>query len=294
MKKNYYLLIFTIFTGLCYSQTVTITKVIESSCSSPFVKTVELAVEGTVNFAVDDIQLRYSNNGGGFDPSGDNSAPNLIDISGLGIQSDTYVYVIRDLALMQSEFPSAGITAANSVTVSTATNGDDAYQLAMADGTVLSQFGEDGVDGTGTNWEHEDTFFSRKVGNTNTGWDVNDWDSQPLQYLDDYGQCAKASGLTGPIFETVITLGSWKTLSSSDFMKSELSIYPNPVKNGLLNIKSQISGEKNVELYDVMGRSVLRTSLNSDILDVQSVKSGLYLLKVSIDDRTATTKIIIE
>lgn len=295
MKKNYILLIFTIFVGLCYSQTVTITKVIETDCSSPFIKTVELAVEGTVDFANDDIQLRYSNNGGGFDPSGDNSAPNLIDISGLGVQSNTYVYVIRDLTLMQSEFPSAGITAANSVLVGTATNGDDAYQLAKADGTVLSQFGEDLTDGTGTVWAHNDTFFSRKTGNNNTGWDINDWDSQPEDYLDPYGQCAKsATGTNGALLETVITLGSWKTLSSSDFTKSELSIYPNPVNSGLLNIKSQISGTKTIQLYDIMGRNVLQTTLNSDVLDVSSVNSGLYLLKIAIDGRTATKKIVVK
>lgn len=294
MKKKFLLLFLTMLTGLSYSQTVTITKIIESDCSSPFIKTVEIAVEGTVDFANDDVQLRYSQNGGGFDPSGDNSAPFLIDISGLGIQSNTYVYVIRDLALMQAEFPSAGITASNSVVVSTATNGDDAYQLARADGTVLSQFGEDLVDGTGTVWAHNDTFFSRKVGNTNTGWNINDWDSQPEEFLDTYGVCAKTSMLTGPLFETVITLGSWKVLGVDSKSLTNVSITPNPSKSGYVTIKAQDSGTKSIELYDMLGRNVINTTLNSDVLDVSSVRSGLYLLKVSIEDRSSTTKLIIE
>lgn len=294
MKKKFLLLFLTMLTGLSYSQTVTITKIIESDCSSPFIKTVEIAVEGTVDFANDDVQLRYSQNGGGFDPSGDNSAPFLIDISGLGIQSNTYVYVIRDLALMQAEFPSAGITASNSVVVSTATNGDDAYQLTRADGTVLSQFGEDLVDGTGTDWAHNDTFFSRKVGNTNTGWNINDWDSQPEEFLDTYGVCAKTSMLTGPLFETVITLGSWKVLGVDNKSLTNLSITPNPSKSGYVTIKSQDFGTKSIELYDMLGRNVINTTLNSDVLDVSSVRSGLYLLKVSIEDRSSTTKLIIE
>jgi hypothetical protein len=295
MKKLYFLSILTCISTMLFAQDATITKIIETSCSSPFIKTVEIAVTGTIDFASDDIQLRYSQNGGGFDPSGDNSAPNLIDISGLGVQTNTYVYVIRDLALMQADFPSAGITASNSVVVDTSTNGDDAYQLAQADGTVISQFGEDLTDGTGTAWEHGDAFAERNAGTTETGtFVIGDWTISALDFLDDYGACAKSSGFTGPLFETVISLGSWRTLSTNDFNTSELSIYPNPVNNGLVNLKSSLAGVKNVELFDMLGRNVLQTQLSGETLDVSSVGSGLYLLKVSIADRSSTTKLIIK
>ena len=295
MKKPYFLFTFLTFSSLAFSQTASITKVIETSCSSPFIKTVEIAVTGTIDFANDDIQLRYSQNGDGFDPSGDNSAPVLIDISGLGIQTNTYVYIIRDLALMQTDFPSAGITTSNSVTVSTSTNGDDAYQLAKADGTVISQVGVDLTDGTGEPWEHGDAYAERNAGTTETGtFVIGDWTISALNFLDDYGLCAKSSGVTGALFETVISLGTWKTLSNSDFSKSELSIFPNPVNEGLVSIKSQLSGVKNIELYDMLGRSVLNTTLNSDVLDVRSIGRGLYLLKVSIGDRSSTIKLVIK
>lgn len=286
---------------MLFAQNATITKVIETPCSSPFVKTVEIAVTGTIDFANDDIELRYSQTGAGFDPSGDNSAPNLIDISGLGVQTNTYVYVIRDLALMQSEFPSSGITSANSVVVGTSTNGDDAYQLTKSDGTVISQFGDDNTDGTGTGWDHLDSYAERKTGTTETGaFVLADWDVFPTNTLDGKGLCARAAsqdpaGVPGPsAYENTISLGSWKTLNSNDFNKSELSIYPNPVNNGLINIKSPLSGFKNVELFDVMGRSVIKTELDTDVLDVRAAGSGLYLLKVSIGDRSSTKKIVIK
>ncbi len=295
MKKLYFLSILTCISTVLFAQNATITKIIETSCSTPFIKTVEIAVTGTVDFANDDIQLRYSQNGGGFDPSGDNSAPNLIDISGLGVQTNTYVYVIRDLALMQADFPSAGITTSNSVVVDTATNGDDAYQLAQADGTVISQFGEDLTDGTGTAWEHGDAFAERNAGTTETGtFVIGDWTISALDFLDDYGACAKSSGITGPLFETVISLGSWRTLSTNEFAQSELSIYPNPVNNGLVNFTSTVTGVKNVELIDMFGRTVIKTQLSGDALDVRSAGSGLYVLKVSIGDRLSTTKLIIK
>ncbi|GAA4801457.1 T9SS type A sorting domain-containing protein [Litoribaculum gwangyangense] len=295
MKKLYVLFILTGMSSLLFGQNATITKVIETPCSSPFIKTVEIAVTGTIDFANDDIQLRYSQNGNGFDPSGDNSAPNLIDISGLGVQTNTYVYIIRDLALMQADFPNAGITSSNSVIVSTATNGNDAYQLAKTDGTVISQFGVDLEDGTGKPWEHGDAFAERKAGTTETGtFVISDWNISALNFLDDYGNCAKSSMFVGALYETVITLGSWKTLSNSSYSKSELSIFPNPVNNGLVNIKSNLSGDKNIELFDVMGRSVINTKLNTDVLDVRSLGSGLYLLKVTIEDRSSINKILIK
>ena len=84
------------------------------------------------------------------------------------------------------------------------------------------------------------------------------------------------------------------TLSSNEFTISELSIYPNPVNNGLINIKSPLSGVKKVEIFDVTGRSVLKTELETDALDIRSIGAGLYLLKVSIGDRSSTEKIIIK
>jgi hypothetical protein len=301
MKKLYILFMLTFVSTMLFSQTVTITKVIEAPCDTPFLKTIELAVEGTVDFATDDIQLRYSSNGAGFDPSGDNSAPTLIDISGLGVQSNTYVYIIRDLGIMQNDFPSAGITNANSFVTGTATNGDDAYQLAKADGTVISQFGEDSVDGTGTAWEHVDTFFSRKVGNTNSGWNINDWDTpDPIDYLDGKGLCARSASQdpgAAPgtsAYENFISLGSWKTLGVNNRQLIGFSFSPNPVRDGLVTIKSQNSSIKNITLFDMLGRSVLQTKLNSDVLDVRAIKSGLYLLQVSIGDRASTSKLIIK
>jgi hypothetical protein len=85
------------------------------------------------------------------------------------------------------------------------------------------------------------------------------------------------------------------TLSiDTNFTKEELSIYPNPTNNGLVTIKSQLSSFKNITLFDMLGRSVLQTKLNSEVLDVRAIKSGLYLLQVSIGDRSSTSKLIIK
>ena len=48
-------------------------------------------------------------------------------------------------------------------------NGDDAFQIVDDMGTVIDRFGEDGVDGTATAWEHEDTYYYRVNGTPANG-----------------------------------------------------------------------------------------------------------------------------
>jgi hypothetical protein len=65
------------------------------------------------------------------------------------------------------------------------------------------------------------------------------------------------------------------------------------VNDGFVNIKTQINGVLNVKLYDIMGRCVLSKQINSETLDVRAIGSGVYLLQVSVADRSSTTKLII-
>jgi hypothetical protein len=182
---------------------VSITKVIETDAPDPRLKTVELYVSGTVDFANGDVVLNYQKNSGSF-------ADIQLDITGLGTQTDTYVYVVRDLAMMQAEFPSSNLTESNTVVVTEATSGDDAYQMVI-DGIVASQFGETDVDGTGMAWEHTDSFAERITGTSEDGtFNQSHWTMQSLQYLDDYGTYNGAAAL-----ETAITLGNWIDTSTT-------------------------------------------------------------------------------
>ena len=288
MKKNYFLFTFLVLSFVSFAQNVTITKIIETDCSSPFVKSVELYVDGTVNFATD-VTLNYMQNG---DPWSNIQ----IDVSSFGTISNKFIYIVRDLVLMQAEFPGTTFDALNTIVEgSRSTNGDDGYQVVF-NGNVVSQFGIDLEDGTGTAWEHGDAFAERNTGTTDTGsFIINDWTISALNFLDDYGICTKTTtGINGALLETVITLGNWSAvLSNKEFSKEELSIYPNPVNNGLVTIKSPLTGVKNIALFDAIGRNVLKTELTAEALDVSELGAGLYLLKVTIGDRSITHKLII-
>jgi len=183
MKKIYVFLL-----SLCclsaFSQNVTITKIIETGCSNPFVKSVELYVDGTVDFS-SEVTLNYMQNGAPW-------ADNQIDISALGVQTDSFVYIIRDIALMQAEFPSTTFDASNTVVVSTSTNGDDGYQVVL-NGEVVSQFGKtetDADDDTDSDWRHQDAVATRLSGIADLGtWDPSHWDITAENDLDDHTNC---------------------------------------------------------------------------------------------------------
>ena len=93
----------------------------------------------------------------------------------------------------------------------------------------------------------------------------------------------------GPITFDVSCAG----LSVNDFDLSDLKLYPNPVNGDYVTIQSSVSGEKNIELYDITGKRLINTILNSDKLDISSVSSGVYLVKVTIQGQTKVSKLII-
>lgn len=208
--KKVYLLLLGLLSLNAFSQNVTITKIIETGCpsSSGFLKTVELYVDGTVDFGTE-VTLNYMQNG-------DPWANIQIDISALGVQTDTFVYLVRDIAVMQAEFPSTTFDASNTVVVNDSTNGDDGYQVVL-NGTVVSQFGKtetDADDDTESNWNHNDAVATRLDGVPDIGtWDPTHWSITPENDLDDHTACQGA--ISSPNLETYFaTLGGTFPLGS--------------------------------------------------------------------------------
>ncbi len=79
-----------------------------------------------------------------------------------------------------------------------------------------------------------------------------------------------------------------KDLSDSDFV----TVYPNPVKN-TLNITLSTYTAANTSLYDITGRVVLQQKLQAlnTSLNLETLNSGVYLLKVVTDQGFATKRI---
>lgn len=84
------------------------------------------------------------------------------------------------------------------------------------------------------------------------------------------------------------------TLSKNSFNAiAGLKVYPNPAKN-ILNITSNNFETKNVEIYNVLGAKVLTAKVTNAPINVASLTSGVYVVKVTEDGKTATRKLVIE
>ena len=72
-----------------------------------------------------------------------------------------------------------------------------------------------------------------------------------------------------------------------------LSFYPNPVSNGKIYITSKTSLDKDIMIFDVLGKKVLQTTISTKELNISSITSGVYIIKITEGDTTATRKLIV-
>jgi hypothetical protein len=73
-----------------------------------------------------------------------------------------------------------------------------------------------------------------------------------------------------------------------------LNFYPNPVSNGKIYITSKSSLDKEITIFDVLGKKVLQTVMNSKELNVSNLSPGVYIIKIKENEATATRKLIIK
>jgi hypothetical protein len=74
-----------------------------------------------------------------------------------------------------------------------------------------------------------------------------------------------------------------------------LNIYPNPVSTGRIYITSKSSLNKEIEIYDVLGKKILTATLTSSKeLNITSLTPGVYIIKIKEGDATATKKLIVK
>ena len=84
------------------------------------------------------------------------------------------------------------------------------------------------------------------------------------------------------------------TLSRNSFDNiSGLKIYPNPAKN-LLNITSDSFDAKTVVIYNVLGTQVLSEKVTNAPINVANIAKGVYVVKITEGEKTATRKLVIE
>lgn len=82
--------------------------------------------------------------------------------------------------------------------------------------------------------------------------------------------------------------------SSPELTEQEagFKLYPNPAYTDVVYIKTPRLSNKEITIYDVFGKVVLREKLRTNTLDISKLPAGVYLLQVVVDDRSMTRKLI--
>ena len=93
-----------------------------------------------------------------------------------------------------------------------------------------------------------------------------------------------------------VTFG-WNTcetgLSVSDITLLNMRIYPNPSNGSYVTIQTPVTGVKYVEVFDITGKRLINAALSTDTLDVSSISTGMYLVKVTIEGQSKISKLMI-
>lgn len=183
-----------------FAQNPVITGYIDSTCPNADGRTLELYVEGSVDFTEWNIGRQCD--GSGFITN--------IDISALGTVSDDFVYITNDETILLQEF---GVSANVLVNGSINSNGNGGFQIINPEDVVIDRFGKEGIDGSNTVWNHLDSFAYRINGATPNAGNFNplNWLFGGVDLLDGKGLCNGGDG-----FDTVVPFGTFSSTGSGN------------------------------------------------------------------------------
>ena len=100
------------------------------------------------------------------------------------------------------------------------------------------------------------------------------------------------NALDPPVEET-ITFVINTGLSTSNDEIIDMTVYPNPVDGNYVTILSPLEGLKEIQVFTVTGRKVMDTAINGKTLNVSSLNSGFYILKVTINGQSKISKLVV-
>lgn len=216
-----------------------------------------------------------ANNGGGTDGE-------EYTFPAQSVSNGDHILIPRDEVAMENYLTTPGLNLFDLVLeANLATgNGNDAVEL-FKNGAVVETFGDinDG-NAAAAGWDYGDAWAYKD--SPGAVW-PNGWIYGPTD-------CTDGSTTT---FDSPCVYPFVESLSNNEFTTNEFKIYPNPVRNGFVNIKSNLGGEKNIEIFDLMGRNILSTTLENDRLDLSSLDNGVYFIRVSVSNSSHTQKLII-
>jgi hypothetical protein len=102
--------------------------------------------------------------------------------------------------------------------------------------------------------------------------------------------------VTSPsIYFVARSLAELNVLSSNSFDNiNGLSMYPNPLSGNTLYLTSTANAAMSIEIYDLLGKEVLKANVTNNAVNVSMLTAGVYVVKVTEEGKTATRKLVIQ
>ena len=98
--------------------------------------------------------------------------------------------------------------------------------------------------------------------------------------------------IANPTTNTTHNITEGSALSVIDETLIDVSIYPNPVENELTIKTSADVINKIATVFDINGKRVLNTKIKSTTIDVSSLTSGVYFLRLESEGKIIKRKFI--
>jgi hypothetical protein len=77
-------------------------------------------------------------------------------------------------------------------------------------------------------------------------------------------------------------------------MLLEVILHPNPTNSGFVTIKSNQMGAVQAQVFDLLGKEVINTTVNNERMDVSNLNAGVYVVKLTQNKNTTTKKLIVQ
>lgn len=129
------------------------------------------------------------------------------------------------------------------------------------------------------------------------GWDFDPAPNKQLKiWLDPTNTGVTKLGPTSARCQEITNL----SVTKINTLENNVSIYPNPSSNGVVNVKFNLQDQEDVtiELYDITGKKVFVKEManvtnNNVAFNVSELNNGMYLVKINNKSHSVTKKITI-
>ena len=98
---------------------------------------------------------------------------------------------------------------------------------------------------------------------------------------------------TEELFLDKVEFEAGAVLGIADNKIEKFSIFPNPSNTGTINITTATNNPKNVQVFDMLGKKVLDQKIDTT-LNISSLRSGIYVVKVTENNFSATKRLVVK